>query len=102
MTASASPARRACCVPESGMRAMSESLREAVVGLVPPQFALEAALGGAVVDHDELGLGDLGEVAEHLASHRRGHHGVVGGAGGTTARSEAHPSELQSLMRNTY
>ena len=50
---------------------VSDPLREAVVGLVPAQLALEAADRGVLVDDEQLGLGDLGEVAEHLDADRR-------------------------------
>ena len=57
--------------------ALSEALREAVVGLAPAQLASEAPRRRVGVDDDELGPRHLGEVLQLLGAERRRQHGVM-------------------------
>jgi len=59
----------------------ADPLGEATVGLVAPQLVVKAAHRGGVVDHDELGADDLGEVLPHVDADRRRQDGLVGCAG---------------------
>src|SRR5690606_40480041 len=71
-------------------RELLEPLCKPVVGGVPTHLALEVPEGGLLVDHEELGARDLGEVTEHIDADRGRHDRVMGGAGreprGSSAR----------------
>src|SRR3954466_11187913 len=75
-------ARPAGALPGVGGRSLlpaqtSEPLRESVVRLVPAQLLAEPADRGGVVDHDQLGAGHVGQVAEVGGVQRGGQHRVV-------------------------